>query len=325
MTTETISLDDIAGMIGAGRLDDARAALEGYPDSDEDRHELMFLRGYLHEMSYDREAALNSYQEVLEQHPEHTEACFRAAWLADQMGDTEAAIELYERCTASEPVHANAMINLAVLYEEKGDLNRAEACLLDVLETYPEHARANRFLKSVAASATMVYDEHKQREREMRNAVLDMPISDFELSVRSRNCLRQMNIKSLGDLLNTSEPELLSYKNFGETSLNEVKAMLAQKGLTLGKTLPPPEQPVFRPPAPAQEEDGAHVNKSVTELELSVRSRKALQRLGAVTLGDLIVHTEAELMSIKNFGQTSLNEIQRQLARYGLSLRQSSV
>lgn len=325
MTTETISLDDIAGMIRAGRLDDACETLDGYPDTDEDRCELMFLRGYLHEMSYDREAALNSYQEVLEQDPEHTEACFRAAWLADQGGDTEAAIELYERCTASEPVHANAMVNLAVLYEEKGDLKRAEACLLDVLDTYPVHTRATRFLKSVAASATMVYDEHKQREKEMRNAVLDMPISDFELSVRSRNCLRQMNIKSLGDLLNTSEPELLSYKNFGETSLNEVKAMLAQKGLTLGKTLPSPELPVFRPPAPAQEEDGAHANKLVTELELSVRSRKALQRLGSITLGDLILHTEAELMSIKNFGQTSLNEIQRQLARYGLSLRQTSV
>ncbi len=325
MTTETISLDDIAGMIRAGRLDDACEALDGYPDTDENRCELMFLRGYLHEMSYDREAALNSYEEALEQNPEHTEACFRAAWLADQVGDTEAAIELYERCTASEPVHANAMVNLAVLYEEKGDLKRAEACLLDVLDTYPAHTRANRFLKSVAASATMVYDEHKQREKEMRNAVLDMPISDFELSVRSRNCLRQMNIKSLGDLLSTSEPELLSYKNFGETSLNEVKAMLAQKGLALGKTLPPPEQPVFRPPAPTQEEDGTHVNKLVTELELSVRSRKALQRLGAVTLSDLIVHTEAELMSIKNFGQTSLNEIQRQLARYGLSLRQTGV
>ena len=80
MTTETISLDDIAGMISAGRLDEAHAALDGYPDTDEKRCEVMFLRGYLHEMSYDREAALNSYQEVLEQAPEHTEACFRAAW-----------------------------------------------------------------------------------------------------------------------------------------------------------------------------------------------------------------------------------------------------
>jgi DNA-directed RNA polymerase subunit alpha len=44
-----------------------------------------------------------------------------------------------------------------------------------------------------------------------------------------------MNIKSLGDLLKTTEQELLAYKNFGETSLNEIKALLAQKGLRLGQ------------------------------------------------------------------------------------------
>ena len=56
------------------------------------------------------------------------------------------------------------------------------------------------------------------------------PITDFELSVRSRNCLKKMNIRSLGDLLKTTEQELLSYKNFGETSLNEIKALLDAKG-----------------------------------------------------------------------------------------------
>ena len=73
------------------------------------------------------------------------------------------------------------------------------------------------------------------RKGTARNAVMEIPISDFELSVRSRNCLKKMNIRSLGDLLKTSEQELLSYKNFGETSLNEIKALLASKGLRLGQ------------------------------------------------------------------------------------------
>ena len=65
----------------------------------------------------------------------------------------------------------------------------------------------------------------------------------------------------------------------------------------------------------------AHADRSVTELELSVRSRKALQRLGVSTLGELVQRTELELLTIKNFGQTSLTEIKQQLARFGLSLR----
>src|SRR5678816_620093 len=81
----------------------------------------------------------------------------------------------------------------------------------------------------------MYYDEDAERRGGQRNAVLNIPITDFELSVRSRNCLKKMNIRTLGDLLRTSEPELLSYKNFGETSLNEIKALLASKGLRLGQ------------------------------------------------------------------------------------------
>ena len=150
-----------------------------------------------------------------------------------------------------------------------------------------------------------------------------MPISDFELSVRARNCLRQMNIKTLGDLLRISESELLSYKNFGETSLNEIKAMLAQKGLTLGQGTPQPvEQPTFARPVAVSPDTRANLDRPVSELELSVRSRKALQRLGITTLGELSNRSEPELINIKNFGQTSLTEIKRQLAAHGLSLRQ---
>jgi DNA-directed RNA polymerase subunit alpha len=61
--------------------------------------------------------------------------------------------------------------------------------------------------------------------------------------------------------------------------------------------------------------------KNVADLELSVRSRKALQRLNINTLADLASRTEAELLGCKNFGQTSLNEIKQQLAAHGMGLR----
>ncbi len=63
---------------------------------------------------------------------------------------------------------------------------------------------------------------------------LRIPISELELSVRSANCLREANIKTLADLVEKTEAELLSYKNFGKKSLNEIVTLLKSMGLSLG-------------------------------------------------------------------------------------------
>jgi DNA-directed RNA polymerase subunit alpha len=153
-----------------------------------------------------------------------------------------------------------------------------------------------------------------------------VPVTDFELSVRSRNCLKKMNIRTLGDLLRTTEQELLSYKNFGETSLDEIKALLLQKGLRLGQGTEDPKLAAVggvrrAAPSAAGNVPVELMAKSVADLELSVRSRKALQRLNINTLADLTARTEDELLGCKNFGQTSLNEIKQQMTTFGLSLR----
>ena len=136
-----------------------------------------------------------------------------------------------------------------------------------------------------------------------------------------------MNINTLGDLLRVTEVELLAYKNFGETSLHEIKVMLAQKGLHLGQALDDPTLTII-PTAPAARQPAPQaapevVTKPVAELELSVRSRKCLQRLNINTIGELAMRTEAELLGTKNFGQTSLAEIKERLAQFNLSLRAS--
>ncbi|MEK7731287.1 MAG: DNA-directed RNA polymerase subunit alpha C-terminal domain-containing protein, partial [Planctomycetota bacterium] len=316
----TATLEAIAVQIRTGRHDEAQQALAAIKPTNENRSEVTFLRGYLQELSFDREGAAKTYQALLEKDPEHSEAAFRAAVMCDLVGDEETATDLYERCAAKPPAHVNAIVNLAVLYEDDGRLQEAEALLQSVLDEYPHHHRAWQFLKSVESSYHMLYDEHIQRERDRRDAVLDVPIADFELSVRSRNCLKQMSIRTLGDLLRITEPELLAYKNFGETSLNEIKVMLTQKGLKLGQGLQQPpqeEQPVVVSTftrAAVTSEAPIYTRRPVAELELSVRSRKCLQRLGIATLGELMQRSEAELLAIKNFGQTSLTEIKRQLA-----------
>ena len=154
--------------------------------------------------------------------------------------------------------------------------------------------------------------------------VRDMLLNTCKLSVRTRNCLNSMNISTLGRLVNHTESELLGLKYFSKRELKEVKSVLAGKGLHLRQSPEePPEQaiPDALPPISADELATAYSKNVYTDLDLSVRSRKALHRLGITTVGELVTHTEAEILGMKNFGQTSLLEIKQRLAELGLSLR----
>lgn len=168
----------------------------------------------------------------------------------------------------------------------------------------------------------MYYDEVLEKKKTYKNQILETPISDFELSVRSRNCLKKMNLFTLGDLLNITEAELLSYKNFGETSLREIKAILDSKGLHLGMAL---EERQFAPQEMEFEQDETEeegmLTKPIDDLQLSVRAKNCLSSLNLRTIGDLVRKTEAELMGCKNFGVTSLTEIKDSLTQLGLSMR----
>src|SRR3954451_15402880 len=235
-----------------------------------------YKRGLDAEKDGNHEKAVEFYERTLNENPDHETGAFHLAVLYDRRAEDAKAIELYERICTSPPVHLNALMNLAVLYEDNNHYDEAHRCLDAILRTNPNHNRARLYMKDVESARSMYYDEDADKRGDRRNAVLEIPITDFELSVRSRNCLKKMNIKSLGDLLRTTEQELLSYKNFGETSLNEIKALLAQKGLRLGQAADG-EKPAFTRTTPVAVENVSPemLTKSVADLELSVRSRKA--------------------------------------------------
>ena len=67
--------------------------------------------------------------------------------------------------------------------------------------------------------------------------------------------------------------------------------------------------------------DSELLMKPISELDLGVRSRKAMATLSIQTIGDLVTHTEAELLAVKNFGQTSINEVKQKLAEMNLTLK----
>ncbi|MBN2125346.1 MAG: DNA-directed RNA polymerase subunit alpha [Deltaproteobacteria bacterium] len=100
-------------------------------------------------------------------------------------------------------------------------------------------------------------EEDQEEEEEKLNQNLFRPVSELELSVRSANCLKNANITLIGELVQKSESEMLKTKNFGRKSLNEIKAILEEMGLSLGMKLDnfPPLKPADDEDEEAQEED----------------------------------------------------------------------
>jgi len=271
----------------------------------------------------ERGKAVASLERAVELDPGHTGALFQLAHANDLAGNDDDAIQYYERCLKHPPVHVGTLKNLGVLYEDHEKYDKAEECYRRVLAADPTDEQARLFHKDALASKNMYYSPEDEHAFSRFSQVLEIPVTDFELSVRSRNCLKKMNIKTLGDLTRVSEQQLLSSKNFGETSLGEIKEMLSSKGLHIGQSLEEGAQNDmrFRPQAALSEQEQAVLNKPVSELNLSVRARKCMNRLGINTLGDLVQRTADELLESKNFGMTSLSEVREKLAQYGLSLR----
>jgi len=80
------------------------------------------------------------------------------------------------------------------------------------------------------------------KEREKLNENLNRSVEELELSVRSYNCLKNAEIRTIRDLVQRTEAEMLKTKNFGRKSLNEIKEILAEMGLSLGMKVDEPAQ-----------------------------------------------------------------------------------
>jgi DNA-directed RNA polymerase subunit alpha len=262
------------------------------------------------------------YERAVDVDGRHAGALFGLALENDRHGNDETALSLYERSVSRFPAHVGSLLNLGILYEDRQQFERAHQCYQRVLETFPSHPRARLYTKDVSAARDMFFDEDAQRRRDRLGQVLGIPVTDFELSVRSRNCLQKMGINTLGDLARATEAELLNSKNFGETSLVEIKEMMTSKGLSLGMLateIREPE-PVFEPEFVTPDEQ-AILDRPISELNLSVRARKCMIRLGLNTVGELLRKTGDDLLECKNFGVTSLNEVREKLTLKGLKLR----
>ena len=262
------------------------------------------------------------YERAVESDGAHPGALFGLAVENDRRGNDTEALQLYQRAANSFPSHVGALFNLGLMYEDQQQYERAQICYQRILDTYPNHDRARLFLKDTVASRDMFYDEEAQKRNDRVTQVLSIPVTDFELSVRSRNCLQKMGVRTLGDLTRTTEQELLSSKNFGETSLVEIREMLVSKGLELGQFSHERSEPEpTYDTSDMSPDEQALLDRPIADLNLSVRARKCVVRLGMTTIGELIRKTGDDLLECKNFGVTSLNEVRDKLTQMSLKLR----
>lgn len=318
--TLLVALEKSATFRLAGKFEEAEKQLASCSNFEKVSAEYHFQTGRLKDIQGLYQEALDNYEIAIELDQNHQHALFHLAYTCDLRGEDDAAISYYKQIAKGSQVYVNALLNLAVLYEDCGSYDKASDCVDAVLRAHPNHQKAILFQKDIESSKFMVYDEEREKRMNQHNKILEIPISDFELSVRSRNCLKKMNIITIGDLLSITEAELLSYKNFGETSLTEIKKILDSRTLRLGMSM---ENKSGFSSAPLELEgaDQELLAKSVDDLELSVRSRRAVSKLSIHTIGEIVSKTEAELLGCKNFGVTSLNEIKDRLTNFNLTLR----
>jgi DNA-directed RNA polymerase subunit alpha len=322
-TASQVNLQRVGILRQKGDLTHARSTLTKLEDQASHSAEYHFQLASCFLAEGERPNALRHLERAVELDPGHTGALFQLGHANDLAGNDDEAITYYERCLNHPPVHAGVLMNLGVLYEDNDKYDKAVECYRQLIAANVNDEHARLFHKDAQASLTMYYNPEEEHAFSRFSQVLEIPVTDFELSVRSRNCLKKMNIKTLGDLTRVNEQQLLSSKNFGETSLSEIKEMMSSKGLRLGQSLEEGSQfdMRYRPQQPMSEQEKAVLSKPVSDLNLSVRARKCMNRLGINTLGDLVQRTADELLESKNFGMTSLNEVREKLGQYGLALR----
>ncbi|VAX38659.1 DNA-directed RNA polymerase alpha subunit domain [hydrothermal vent metagenome] len=305
-----------------GDLDSAENMLRGIASKAAGRAEYSYQMGCILSDRGDTYGAIEYFERAADMDTRHARALFRLAVENSSRGNDDDAIRLYEQALSKPPFYLGALLNLGLLYDDRENYNAAAFCFKRVLDFDPNHERAKLYLLDVEATSDMYYDEEYLREEAKLSQLLSRPITDFELSVRSRNCLQGMDIHSLGDLTEISEQDLLAGKNFGETSLHEIREMLTSHNLRIGQNLSKGQSADFQLMAQSLSPQEQQVlNQPIGELNLSVRSRKCMSRLGIDTFGELLQKTPDELLGSRNFGVTSLNEIRLKLGELDLKLR----
>jgi hypothetical protein len=171
---------------------------------------------------------------------------------------------------------------------------------------------------------------------ERQKSFLAQYIADVDLSVRTANCLTQLPIKQLVDLLSFTPEQLLRVPNLGKKSLNEIIELFAQQELSLGLQLLDVDDlgevyPAALPKSgerckgdksnpPLTREQKAFLVQPITDYDFSARIAKYIRKAHFRRVADLAAISPGEFRKINSLGRSSLTEVQEFLESKGLSL-----
>jgi DNA-directed RNA polymerase subunit alpha len=256
-------------------------------------------------------------QEMLEElrdedAPEHL-LHYAAGRVAETAGRYGEALEHFEASLEQEPDYAPSLFRLAVNCDLNGDDERA-------VELYERCASMKPTYVGALINLGILYEDHGD---------YDKAISCYKrvLAIDPRHKQAQLYLKD-------AESSLTMYIDVTRsTRLRRAEELFALPGETAGETqqLPGAGASALGAPTPEAASEAAasqtdpevreKLNTSVETLDLSTRSRKCMDRLGIKTVGELIQHTEEELLAVPNFGSTSIQEVNEKLEEMDLSLK----
>ncbi|MEF8788296.1 MAG: DNA-directed RNA polymerase subunit alpha C-terminal domain-containing protein [Planctomycetota bacterium] len=303
----------------AGDVEEAEEICDSHEQSHPDAPEILCCRGKIAEARGEYGEAVDLYEECLEEDPEHQEALFRLAHNCDLNGQDDRAIELYSRCASIKPTCVGALLNLGILYEDRREYEDARDCYRRVLAIDPTHSQAQLYLKDVESALEEEILEDEQRRQSRRQRAMETSVGEFQLSEETRKGLDRLGIQTLGDLAAITEKQLQQAGNLDDGAMQELRELMARNDLSIGEAagLSGADRRLS-----GSQVDPGKLDLPIDSLNLSTRSRRCMEKLEISTVGELIGHTEDELLQTPNFGDKSLEEIKEKLANLGLELRE---
>lgn len=295
--------------------EEADKVIERLEKKNGDKADVRYLRGFLLDLQGYHSQAIDKYEQALDAEPDFQPALFRMAYMYDLLGLDDRAMEFYDQIRLLRPLHINTMLNLGTSYEDRGEYQKAIECFEAVLEYYPTHWRAQMYHKDAQASLQMYYDEEALKKEERRKQLSTQHIADMTLSTRAKNALVKSKVFTLADLVMMTEEELLEIAGLGQTAIKEIKELLNSKHLSLASHKEISADEYLKTISPDVQA------RPLSEFEWSGRVKKLFEKLGFVTVGDLIRNSETDLLKHRNFGSTSLREIGQKLSALSVQLR----
>jgi DNA-directed RNA polymerase subunit alpha len=178
----------------------------------------------------------------------------------------------------------------------------------------------NDHIKLFSSLSEVEVETHPEPKAGPGGAKLERSIDELELPVRALNCLHREQIRTVGELIERTEDDLLAMRNFGSRSIEEVKERLAAEGLELKKgefSARYPEQDE----ASAEKPEAEQESTPLEDLAITASALNALQDEGISTVEQLVEKTEDELLAIPKFTKASLEKTKKALAELERELK----